>query len=174
MSCPTLEIDNIIVPTQSLLTFSQNYTDLRGENFERVASGDGVLRTLWSGKIETQINGEGWAPSAFDNLEIGKPYTLRCAMIRAATDADETVPLPAARRTDAGHLPIGFALVGQLLVETPILNISGSDLATLQTVAGAVGYRVHYYPELVVAVTVNTNNYQNDGTFQWSIVAQEL
>lgn len=172
MTCPTLEIDLIIIPQQGRHTFEQEYEDLRGISFNRVANGDGILRETWSGKISTTISGEGWAPSAFANLGQGT-HLVKCAVPRAASSDTVTVTLPASRRSDAGHEPRGWALVGTNLVETTISGIV-ANVATLDAVAGAVGYRVTYFPQIIAAITVNDGGLEDDGNYSWRIEAEEI
>lgn len=169
----TLEIGNVIVPTKSILTFDQDYEDLGGRDFRRLADGSGVLRSTWQDKIATVISGTGWAPSAFENLNVGSVYVLKCAMIRSASSNTNTVTLPASRRAGGDHDPIGFAVVGDELVETPISGIV-ADVATLDAVAGAVGYRVHYWPQITAVITRNTCRGQSSAAFTWTIEAEEV
>lgn len=169
----TLEIGSIIVPTESLLEFSQDYQDLEASDFSRVADGSGILRTSWSGKLSTTITGSGWIPSAFDNVAQGGMHTIKCAVPRQVSSATTSVTLPAARRTDSGHTPIGFALVGDLLIETPITGIV-ANVATLTTVSGALGYRVHYWPQIVAVILRNTCRGASAAVYDWSIEAEQV
>jgi len=173
MSCPTLIIDGITAPLQSLLRFDQEYNDLAAQTFNRVASGDGVLRLGWQGKIETVINASGWVSDPFANLLYGQSVLIQCAMPRAASSATNVVEVPAGRRSDGIHAPAGFALVDGILQETNI-DSWATNTATLATVAGAVGYRVQYFPEFTGVVTLKDSTNNNDGTFRWRLEAEEI
>lgn len=169
----TLEIGSIIVPAQSLLEFGQDYEELSGQTFGRTADGSGVLRSLWSGKLRTVLSGKGWVPSAFENIAPGSTHVIKCAMPRTASSATTSVTLPAARRADAGHTPIGFALVGDNLTDTAITGIV-ADVATLTAVAGADGYRVHYFPQITAVILNNTCKGAADASFSWQIEAEQV
>jgi len=173
MTCPTLEIGSIIVPQQGRHTFEQEYEDLQGLSFNRVANGNGILRNTWSGKISTTIIGRGWAPSAFANLATGTTHVVKCAIPRAASSNTTTVTLPASRRSDPGHTPRGWALVDAVLVETTISGVAGDDY-TLDAVAGAQGYRVTYFPQITAAITVNEGSGENTGSYEWRVQAEEI
>jgi len=168
-----LIIGSIEVPLESRGAFNQEYEDINGQTFRRTADGSGVLRSLWTGKVRTLISGDGWAPSAFENIDAGTTHVIKCAMTRAASSATTSVTLPAARRSDAGHTPIGFALVDDTLVETPITGIV-ANVATLTAVAGADGYRVHYFPEITAVILRNTCKGAFDARFTWQIEAEQL
>lgn len=161
------------MPTETLLGFDQEYEDLSGLRFARTADGTGILRSAWTGKVRTVINGRGWVPSGFENVSAGSSYTLKCAVPRQASDADVTVTLPAARRTDTGHTPVGYAIVGDALVETAITGIT-SNVATLTSVAGATGYRVHYWPQITCVILRNTCKGEADANYTWTIEAEEI
>jgi hypothetical protein len=94
-------------------------------------------------------------------------------MPNGVTAATNSVTLPAARRSDADHDPVGFALVGDELVPTNIGSII-ANVATLDVVAGATAYEVWYWPELTVAVVRNTAKGQQDNSYQWTIEAEEI
>lgn len=175
----TLEIGSVVIPTETLLTFDQQYRDLKGERFRRTADGSGIVRKTWDGKIASQINGQGWVPSAFENIAPGVSYTVKCAIPRAVSDVSSTVTIPANRRTDAGHVPVGFALVGDSLVETPITNISAINAkttndATLTPVGGASGYRVHYLPEITAVVIDAECRGDGGADYVWRVNLEEL
>lgn len=169
----TLEIGSVVVPPQARLEFSQTYTELNGQTFRRTADGSGVLRSVWSGKLRTTIAGKGWIPSSFDNLTAGASLTLKCAMPRSVSGATTTITLPAARRSDSGHTPVGFALLGEEQVESAITDIT-DNVATLTTVTGATGYRVLYLPQLSVVLTSVTTKALSEGVFDWQVEAEEL
>lgn len=173
MACPTLEIDAIAVPVQSLIRFNQQYEEQKGEAFRRTADGTGYQRTTWSGKLATEIEGEGWIPSAFENLAVGVTFKLKCAVPRVVTDVSNVITLPVTRRVDAGHLPYGYGVVDGFLVATGFDDITG-DVYTLTPVPGAQSYRCNYYPDITVAITRNTSRKTPDSSYEWQIAAQEV
>ena len=173
MSCPTLIVDGITIPLQSLLRFDQDYTDLVAQTLNRVADGGGVLRLGWQGKIETIINATGWVAEPFGNLQYGSPVLMQCAIPRAASSATNVVEVPAGRRSDGIHVPTAQALVDGTLVDTTIDSWAG-DTATLGVVAGAQSYRVQYFPEFTGVVTLSESSNNNEGTFRWRLEAEEI
>lgn len=168
----TLLIGSVQIPTETLADFEQRYEDISGQTFRRLASGDGVLRTLWSGKLRTTIRGKGWVPG-FENFAPGTSHVIACAMPRSVSDATISIALPVSRRSDAGHTPQGFALVGDRLVDSAITDIT-ANVATLTAVAGASGYRVHYYPLITAVITEATSQGVSAAQFEWQIEAEEL
>lgn len=171
----TLEIDGIIVPQETFLSFDQQYDDIEASSWARVASGAGILRVHWTGKLRTEISGNGWAASLFAGLQKGVAHTLKCAVPRAVDATAGTITLPAARRSDSGHEPVGYALLSDgRLIETEITDIS-ADVATLTEVEGAVGYRVEYWPELTVHILRNTCKYSSKSNdYAFEIEAEEF
>lgn len=174
-----LKIGSLIVPVEALLEFEQNYEDLQGQDFKRTAAGGGILRLTWSGKLRTLVTARGWAPPPLFDLDIGSTHTIGCAVPDSASSATTTVTLPAARRTDADHQPIGFADTGDRLVLTTItnaaaINAKSTNDATLVAVSGAIAYRVHYWPEIVAAITERPRRGDSKASFRWSLVAEEI
>jgi hypothetical protein len=172
----TLIIGTIEIPTESLLEFNQSYIARSAIDFRRAADGSGYLRSAWSGKLSTTISATGWVPG-IDEIDRGTTQVISCAMPRAVSSATTTVTIPAARRTDED--PIGFAVVNEFLIETPITNLAAINAestndATLTAVAGASGYRVHYFPRITAAVVSNTIDGGSSGSFSWSIEAEEV
>lgn len=177
MSCPTLEIDNLVVAPQTLLRFTQDYSELLAREFRRTADNSGILRTTGQNKIRTVINSLGWIPSALTTLELRTTHVMKCAMIRSADSDTSTVTVPAGRRSDIE--PLGFAVVNDLAVSTPITNIADilagtTDDATLTPVAGATAYRVHYWPQITVVVLSNDSDGDESGEFNWTLEAEEI
>jgi len=170
----TLEIDGIAIPTEAILEFDQEYDQLEARDLRRTADNSAVLRVTGDSKLVTTINGKGWAPPGLGSLDLGTTHTIRCAMPNSVSAAAASVTLPAARRSDTGHTPIGFAVVGDRLVETPITDIT-SNIALLTTVAGETGgYVVHYWPEIRAVVVRNTAKGSGKAAFDWVIEAEEV
>jgi len=169
----TLEIDGIAIPTESILEFDQQYDELQARDLRRTADNSAVLRVTGNSKLITTISGKGWAPAGLATLDTGTTHVIRCAMPNSVHEADETVTIPANRRSDTGHTPIGFAVVGDRLVETEITGIV-SNVATLTTVAGETGgYVVHYWPEITAVIVTNSAKGNSRAAFEWQIEAEE-
>ncbi|MEE4188382.1 MAG: hypothetical protein V2I76_08040, partial [Roseobacter sp.] len=165
-------IDGVAVPVTAILEFSQTYGELAQRSLRRTAANTAILRETGTAKLTTRIRGKGWAPLPLADLDIGTTHVLRCAMVRSVTSATNIVALPPARRSDVGHGPIGYALVGDEYVEAAVAGIVG-DNATLTPVAGAIRYIVHYFPEVTAVITENTTDGNSDASHDWVIAAEE-
>ena len=177
MSCPTLEIDSLVIAPQTLLRFTQDYEELLAREFRRTADNSGVLRVTGTAKVRTVIESLGWIPAGVTSLNLGTTHLMKCAMIRSADSDTATVTVPAGRRSDIE--PLGFAIVDDLAVSTPITNLADilagtTDDATLTAVAGAVSYRVHYWPEITVVILSNDSDGDEQGRFNWTLEAEEI
>jgi hypothetical protein len=173
-----LIIGSIEIPDQASMDFTQTYKVQSAIDFRRAADGSGFLRELWTGKLSTTIQARGWV-AGVDDLALGQSHVIACAMYRAINATGTSIALPATRRSDAEFDPIGFALVDDQLVETPITNIAAinagsEDTATLTAVAGASGYRVHYWPLITAAIVALTSNGNSRASFEWQLEAEEL
>jgi len=174
----TLEIDGIPVPVRSILEFDQQCEQLSGRDARRLADGSYAVRETWTGKLRVTLTGKGWAPAMLEALATGQTHVLRCIVRRQVISTLTTVTLPAARRNDTDHDPLGYAIKGSALVSTPITNLASinagsSDDAVLTAVSGADGYAVDYWPELTVVVTRNTTTGRQDNRFDWLVEAEQ-
>jgi hypothetical protein len=175
----TLEIDNVEIPPEQLGEVTQTYSEIMQKSFARTADGSGYIRSTGTVKLRTSIIGKGWIPSAFENVDETVTHTLRCLMPRSASSNTTTVTLPSSRRVDAGHQPIGFALVADALVQTEITNLAAINAkstndATLTSVTGAVGYRVSYLPEITAAILSATCTGSGEASYEWTLEAEEV
>lgn len=172
----TLEIGSLIVPTEALLEFDQQYEELNARAVDRTASGAVVIRTLWDGKLSTIVDAVGWVPG-LEGLDVGSVHTIKCAIPRAASSASTTVTVGSDRRTDVS--PIGLALVGDQTVASAITNLAAinaksTDDAVLTTVSGATGYRVHWFPEVSAVITKLNSRGDHSASFRWRLEAEQV
>jgi len=174
------EIGGLKVAVESALEFSQTYEPIGGRSRLRTMGGGAVQQVWWS-KQRTVLSANGWWPPGLDGLDYDGPLTLLCAVPRTVQAAGNVIALPSARRTDAGYTPQGYAIVrgqspqvgGGDLVPTT-LGLAG-DVATLGTVAGAVGYHVAYWPALTVLADPPTVEGDVTGAaHRWSLTAEEV
>jgi len=166
-------LDNIEVPIECFEGFNQSYEELTASGIIRMSDGTAIKQTAWKGKIKIQTSGNGWAPVGLTGLDYENSMLFKCAIPRAIDDATVNITLPAARRSDSGYTPIGFAVVNNELVETTINIVTNA--ATLGVVAGATAYRVHYWPELTVFVKEPPENWDRSGnSFGWSFEAEQV
>lgn len=169
---PTLEIDGVPIPQSAIYEFDQEYGEIVQRSYRRTADNTAVVRETGSAKLTTVISGRGWAPPGLAMLDTGSTHVIRCAMVHAAHALTNTVLIPAARRSDSGHEPMGFAIVDDEYVSTPIIGIA-ADVATLTAVPGAAGYVVHLFPEFTAVILTNTARGASSASFTWRIVAEE-
>jgi len=167
-------LGGIDVPIECFADFEQSYDVLTSSSILRMSDGSAIKQTAWGGKLKINTSGSGWAPLGFTGLNFENPLLFKCAKPRALDGATEIITLPAARRTDSGYTPIGFAVVDNELVETPIDSLV-ANVATLITVANATAYRVHYWPEISVFVKEPAENWNKSGNSHgWSFEAEEV
>ncbi len=175
------ELGGVRVPIESVGSFSQSYEPLGGAARLRMMSGALVQQVTWR-RLRTTLTGDGWWPSGLETLDYDAPLTLLCAAPRAILSASNVIALPAARRTDAGYTPQGFARVagssaasvgGGELVPTAVAI--AADVATLTTVAGATGYQIAYWPSLSVLADPPTMEADITGAaHRWTLTADEV
>lgn len=175
-----LEIAGVVIATESLVDFTQTYEPLAGRARLRMMDGTGVQQAWWT-KLRTTLSATGWWPPGLDGIDYDATMTLRCAAPRTLQAASNVIAIPAARRTDTGYTPQGYAVLrgasphvgGGDLVPVSI-SIVG-NVATLGVVTGAVGYQVAYWPELTVLADPPTIDTDTGGaTHRWMLTAEEV
>ena len=174
------ELGGVRVPIESVTGFTQTYEPLGGTARLRMMSGRLMQQVHWR-KLATTLSAEGWWPPGLEGLDYDTALTLKCAAPRTLASASNVIVLPAARRTDTGYTPQGYAIVpgqstrvgGGDLVPTA-LSIA-TDTATLTTVSGATGYHVAYWPQLqVLADPPQTEAAITDAQHRWTLRAEEI
>ena len=166
------ELGGISVPIEANIEFDLDYEPLTAETWPpiRMMDGTGVKQVAWSGKLKTKLTGSGWMQSGLDGLDYSAPMLLKCASPRGISNASNVITIPAARRSDPGFVPVGYAIVDGRRVDSPV-SIVG-NVATVTVVASASGYCVQYFPEITVfAQAPVTQGNMADGDFRWSIEA---
>ena len=152
--------------------FTQGYQRVGGGR-ARSRRQNGTLKTSqhWT-KIATELSGSGNVPFGLSDLDYSQNMTLSCGGPRSITSISNIIAIPAARRSDAGHTPFGFAIFDSYAVATPVSM--AANTATLTPVAGALSYTVSYFPELIVAVEEPAESLnRSSGVWSWSISAEE-
>lgn len=177
MSCETLgnfNLGGVEVPLFASLGINQTYENIGGFLVRRTMDGSAIKQQQWT-KLSTSVSGRGSIPAGFDELDFTQPLLMRCIGVRGITSADNVVELPAARRSDTGFEPSGFArLNGEFLWQSTTINIVG-DTATLGIVSGAAQYRVEYFPEFTVFSNPPRIDVDERGKeLSWTINAEEV
>lgn len=179
MTVRQLVVDGITVPVWSTTGIQQSYEPQQAVYRRRTADGALVQRSLWSGKLRTVIAGNGFAPSGLQEVDTSAAFEIWCVEPIAINSALTTVTIPANRRVDTGAEPLAFAVVGIELVPTTITNLTDINAKTtndaiLQSVAGAAGYQVRYFPVLTVMADPIRQDLNRGTGFGWRLEAEEV
>lgn len=172
MTAPTLILGGVPISLVAGLELRQTYQTIGGVETLRLTDGAAVRQEHWS-RLRTVVQGTGWAPEALETVDYSAAQILDCIAPRAVSGPGNVLTLPAARRADAGHQPLGFALLGGL-PRSVGLSITG-DQATLETVAGASAYVCWYYPRLTVFADRPEAVFDRAaGAWTWILEAEEI
>lgn len=167
----SLILGGVEIVLDAVGTLQQSYQPIGGSSLLRMQSGKGIKQTHWQ-KLSTTIQGDGWLPPGLMDLDYSQPLLLSCIAPRSVVGIGTALPLPAARRSDAGYTPQGLALVGRQWVATAV-SMSG-DTANLTPVSGASRYQALYYPELTVYADEPQEEMDVTGAaHRWSLTAEE-
>jgi hypothetical protein len=143
---PDLTLDGLRLPLQAAGEIQQTYEQFGGFGTLRLGLGAIVHQEVWR-KLRTTLSASGLIPPGLDAIDWTATHTLGCIAPRSIHEADNVITLPAARRTDAA--PFGFAIDANGLLRPVSVALVG-NVATLGTVAEAIGYQVLYYPLLTI------------------------
>lgn len=169
-----LIVGGISVPVWAMVDISQRYEDIEAKARRRFLGGGGWQRTTYSGKIRTVITGSGIIPFGLSGIDYDSSFVLSCVAHRSIISASSDIEIPAARRTDAGSLPYGRALVGDKWIETGYDSIVSNTVA-LTPVSGASLYQVIWFPKITVHADSPVEDKPSHGpVYGWSIVAEEV
>lgn len=170
MSLPTLNIAGIPI-TAEAGPVNQGYRTLEGATVHRMLDGTGVKQTHWT-KLATDIRGDGWIPLPLAGVDWAVPVEILCVQPRSLYSATTSATLPAARRTDLSVNVFASAVVGGLLVPTPVGVVGNVAAAT--AVPGATGYQFAYYPKITCHSSGPTLNLDlNGAVYGWTLTAEE-
>jgi hypothetical protein len=181
MSLTTLIIGGIEIPVYALTDdFRQDYEEIAGISSARMGDGSLLIQRAWptaaaNYKLRTTISGGGSLPAPLDSLNRGASVEISCAeprRITGATPTATTITLPAGRRSDSGYAPTAWALVGGLLVSTPV-SIA-TNTATVTAVSGAQHYHVRYWPKFSGLITHKTGGEPWQARRGWSVTLEEV
>lgn len=167
----TLEIGGLVIPVEAAGDIEQTFETIGGSTLLRMMNGAAKKQTHWR-KLRTRISGAGWTPPGLAGLDYDVPLLLKSCASRALQSTGNVIAVPAARRTDSGYTPTGFAIVAGRYVPTP-LSLA-SNTATLTAVTGAQGYGVRYWPELTVYAEFSESNRAMGASWSWQLTAEEV
>lgn len=169
-----LIIGGITVPVTARQTLSQAYEAVPGgAALLRMADGSLVKQFRWQ-KTATRINASGATAPGLEAIDWNAPIVLHCAEPRQMAGSGLVYTLPAARRSDSGFTPQGYAWVNGEWVPTAVAL--ATNTATLTAVPGATQYRVRWWPLLTVECEAPPQQEYdfNTGRYSWSWAAEEV
>lgn len=166
---PDLIVAGITIPIEALGDHGQTYERVGGRATLTMADGSQIVQSRWE-KLITKVRGDGWAPPGLADIDPAAVVEVACVAPRAISRAGNLIPLPAARRSDA---PVrGQAVVAGRVVPTAV--VVAGNLATLDAVPGASGYRALYYPLLLARVALESEDMDVSGAaWGWALTARE-
>ncbi len=165
---PDLIVAGLVIPLEALGEHSQSYELSGGRSRLRMMDGSQHAQTRWA-KLATTLRASGWAPSGLHGLDPSIAVTLACVAPRAISGAGTAITLPAARRSDVA--PVGQAIVAGRIVATAL--VLAGDVATLDAVPGASGYRALYWPLITAYVEIPEEVDVAAASFSWTLSAEE-
>lgn len=178
MSTKQLIVAGITIPVRSSLTLSQTYDEASAAEVRRKANGAGVKFTLYDGKLSTSLSGSGHAPAGLQAVDTSVAFDISCIAAIGINGAGLGFTIPRTHRVDAGHLPLGYGIVDDNLVSTPLVLTAGTgaagDTATLTSVSGATSYQVWYYPVITVLSSQLSETFARGSGFNWVLDAEEV
>lgn len=169
------QVGSFILPLAAGLDLQQNYEQIGGQGILRAVSGRGIKQRTFN-KLRVRTSGSGWMPSGLEEIDQDAQHLMKCVTPRRllANFTTRQATLPAGRRSDAGFTPFAFAeLQGGRLVDCAV-TIAG-NVATADSVSGAVAYHVNYYPQLTVwLLSPTTSGNVGDASYGWELIAEEV
>ena len=167
------ELGGISVPYEANYELRQFYQEIEAAEVLRFMDGSSEKQTSFSGPLRTRIEATGDLPHALDGLDYSQQLLMKCAAPRVIGSASNVIALPGKRRADALFEPYGYAVLNGERVDMPV-NLAG-DIATVDFVAGATHYGVHYFPQITVWATPPESDIAlTDGEFGWALEAEEV
>lgn len=169
----TFELGGVIIPVQAAGDVNVTFDDVGGFTWppQRMANGAAFVQEHWR-KLSVRVSGAGIFPAAFAGLSRSVSHVLKSPVSRAIHGATNVITIPAARRSEPGYEPRGFAVVNGRYVATPVAM--AGDVATLTAVSGAAVYGVIYWPHLTVYFSISQDAAEASARHSWSIEAEEV
>mgnify|MGYP001329754764 FL=1 len=169
-----LKFGTLEIPLLAALDIEQTYPPIGGEALLRTVSGAGIKQMTWR-KTRIVTTGSGWLPAGLDTLDTAATLAIACVVPRTvpAVFATRQATLPAARRSDSGHLPWGVAVMPDNSVIVTPATMAG-NVATLDAVANAVSYKALYLPLITCwAMRPTDSGTPGDASYRLEITAEE-
>lgn len=171
----SFEIGSLVVRPRAGFDLQQAYTEIGPESLLRTNSGRGIKQMAAYDKIKVTTSGSGWIPAGLQSINRAVTHVVKCIQPRTlpADFATRQVTLPAARRSDTGFTPWGFAYLDDNRVALADVTLVG-NVATVAAVVGAVEYVVAYLPQITAWVLAPSDSGDMGSvTYRWEIVVEE-
>lgn len=175
MTIPTFELGGIPIPIEAGSATAKHEYRTSSRLTDLPMADNSIRRQIYAGsqrKLVVRISSSDMpAPAGVASLDPAQDYTLKCGAIRTISGLTNSIALPVTRRADAGYEPRGWAQVAGRRVSTPV-SIVGDD-ATLDSVNGATGYGVDFYPEIIGLVDFEDESDRAEGKYSWTLTIRE-
>lgn len=171
----SFEIGSLVIRPVAGFDLQQEYQAIDPENLLRTVSGRAIKQMTYS-KLRVTTSGSGWVPAGLQTLDRSQQFVVKCIKPRfiEANFATRQATLPAARRSDAGHTPWGYAFKADGSAVSSSVSMAG-NVATVAAVSGAVAYGVGYLPQITAYVMAPAESGDmGSATYRWEIVAEEV
>ncbi len=169
----TFELGGVVVPVNAAGDVNIDFEDIGGYTWPplRTMNGTARFQQHWR-KLRVRVSGSGVVPAGLAGLDYTAQHTLKSNGTRAVQSVSNVITIPAARRTDTGYAPTGYAVVNGHYRPTDIALVG--NVATLTVVTGASGYGVLYYPQLTVNARFASGMGEAGARHNWTIEAEEV
>jgi len=179
---------SVTIPVHGSTELSQSYTDLRAQTLYRYLSGGAAVRRSWSGKVRTEVQGKGLVPAGLSAVcSATGTVTVSCVGHRSIRSTSNVITIPSARRSDltfvtkAGTTATGKSWYARTWDGDVYATATGStasgtpNIVTITLASGEThaGYEVIYLPKLVGYAELQSEGYQQNDGFSWSLVVEE-
>ena len=150
----------------------QRYTPLGDGVVLRRSKGAAVKMRHWDLRWAVTVSGSGWMGPGLAGLDYDQPLELRCTQPMDVHTTALTTTIPGQVRPDVA--PWCLAYVGSDWTQTPVDYDSGTGVATITAVAGALEYQVCWMPMFSVFMTRPERGLDpSTATHDWSFTAEE-
>jgi hypothetical protein len=179
---------SVTIPVHGATELQQTYTDLRAQAQYRYADGSMAVRRQWSGKIRTEITGRGLVPPGLAQVcSATGTVVVSCAALRSVRSATGVITIPAARRTDLTITQKNGTATGNKSwyartwdgdVYATATGTTTSGAPNTVTITLATGethgsYEIVYAPKLTGYATLDSESFQQNDGWGWSLTVEE-
>ena len=168
----SLSLGNIDIPILEVEEYSETIEKIGGFVLLRTVLGSGLRQCNWV-KHRITISGGGPLPASLLEVDHTNSHVLKLSAPQTIQSPSNVIVIPAARRTDVPLEAYAVMDVDGYLVEANIISVV-VDTVTLTAVAGAVAYRVNYWPQFTVFVDPPSSQTNRRGAVtQWTLNCEE-